>query len=128
MPRRNPFVNVSAVIAPALAEEIDRLAAANKVSRSAMVRQLLEECLTQRANERLESEYEKLEKRLARLENRFAALMVKSTKASAQTLYLMMKNLEDHTKSTKEQIDKYWGNSKHWAAKYLQASDKTEEE
>jgi len=127
MPRRNPFVNVSAVIAPALAEEIDRLAAANRVSRSAMVRQLLEECLTQRANERLESEYEKLEKRLARLENRFAALMVKSTKASAQTLFLIMKTLEYLTKSSKEQMEKYWDNSKSWAAKFLQSADKTEE-
>jgi hypothetical protein len=127
MPRRNPFVNVSAVIAPAMAEEIDRLPAANKVSRSTMVRQLLEERLTQRANERLDQEYVKLEKRLARLENRFAALMVKSTRASAQTLYLVINILEDHTKSSKEQIDKYWNNSKQWAAKFLQSVDKTEE-
>jgi len=48
MPRNKPFINVSAVVSPAIAEEIDRLAAANKVTRSQMVRQLLEEKLAYR--------------------------------------------------------------------------------
>jgi metal-responsive CopG/Arc/MetJ family transcriptional regulator len=128
MPRKNPFLNVSAVVAPAIAEEIDRLATAHKVSRSAMVRQLLEERLTQRANERLEKEHEKLEKRLQRIENRFAALMVKCCKASAQSLYLTMKELEDFTEVSKDDIHKYWEGSRQYAAKFLQAVDKQDDE
>src|ERR1044071_7979369 len=94
MPRRTPHITVSAVVSPAVHEEIGRLAAANQVTRSQMINRLLEERLTQRANARLEDAYDRLEKRLARMEERFAALMVKVGRAAAQSLFLILKALE----------------------------------
>jgi metal-responsive CopG/Arc/MetJ family transcriptional regulator len=47
-----PLVTVSAVVTPAIAEEIDRLVAASGMSKSQLVRELLEAKLTERANER----------------------------------------------------------------------------
>lgn len=128
MPRRQPFVNVSAVVSPAIAEEISRLAAANKTSRSTMVRQLLEERLTQRQNERTEDAFEQMEKRLARMEERFAKLMVKAAKASAQNLYLQMHYLEEFTELEKEDVQKWWVASRAYGAKYVQSKEKEEEQ
>ena len=88
MPRRTPFISVSAVVSPAISEEIGRLAATNQVTRSTMVRQLLEEKLTERANERMQETYDKLERRLQRIEERFAGLMVKTIRIAGQSLYL----------------------------------------
>ena len=78
MPRLEPHITVTAVVSPAIVEELDRLAAANQVTRSTMIRQLLEVSLTQRANERLDSAYERLEKRLARMEEASTARSVRS--------------------------------------------------
>lgn len=88
MPRDRSSVNVSAVISPAMSEDIDRLARAAKVTRSAIVRKLLEERLTQRADERLTEAYDKVEKRLIRIESRFSAFMAKNVRLSAQNLWL----------------------------------------
>ena len=88
MPRRQPYVNVSAVISPAMSEDIDRLAKAAKVTKSTMVRKLLEERLTQRADERLTETYDKVEQRLRRIESRFSAFMAKNVRLSAQNLWL----------------------------------------
>lgn len=88
MPRRQPYVNVSAVISPAMSEDIDRLAKAAKVTKSTMVRKLLEERLTQRADERLTETYDKVEHRLRKIESRFAAFMAKNVRLTAQNLWL----------------------------------------
>ena len=122
MPRKKPFISVSAVVSPAIVEEIDRLASANKVTRSHMVRQLLEEKLTERANERLENEKDKLEKRLERIENRFSALMSKVGRAAAQTLYLTMGRIHDDYE--KDAADDMWEKSKQYAGQWLSEPSK----
>jgi len=120
MPRLTPFITVSAVVSPSMAEEIAHLAAANHVSKSHMVRQLLEERLTQRANERMEAEYERLEKRLARIEKRFSGLLVKGIRLSAQNLYLSMREMQDFTDLTDDALQALFDKSKIYAAKQLQ--------
>lgn len=97
MPRRQPFVNVSAVVSPAIAEEIDLLAKNNGVSRSTMVRTLLEERLTERANERVAGSFDKVEQRLKRIESRFSAFLAKAVRISAQGLYLDWYYLKHYT-------------------------------
>src|SRR5262245_437238 len=119
MPRRTPHITVSAVVSPAVHEEIGRLAGANKVTRSQMINQLLEAQLTQRANARLEDAYDRLEKRLARMEERFAALMVKIGRAAAQSLFVTMKLAEMFYREKHEQ-QKLWLDSKHFAGKFLE--------
>lgn len=88
MPRRQPFVNISAAVSPAIAEEIDRLAKSNGVTKSTMVRTLLEERLTQRADERLGESYDRVEQRLKHIESRFSAFLAKAVRLIAQDLYL----------------------------------------
>lgn len=97
MPRRQPFVNVSSVVSPAIAEEIDRLAKSNGVTTSTMVRTLLEERLTQRADERLGESYDKVEQRLKRIESRFSAFLAKAVRLIAQDLYLDWYYLRTYT-------------------------------
>ena len=122
MPRNAPHITVSAVVSPAIIEELDRLAKANKVTRSTMVRRLLEEYLTARANERVDSAYDRLEKRLAAMDARFAALLVKSIKASATTLYLTHIGLQyGHQRQEKKYLDKHAEDAKAYAAKWLES-------
>jgi len=124
MPRHQPFVNVSAVVSPAIAEEIDRLAKAAKVSRSTMLRKLLEERLTQRADERLTETYDKVEQRLRRIESRFAAFMAKNVRLTAQNLYLDWYYLREFTKLSKEELKKLNEDARAWAGQQLnQAKD-----
>lgn len=126
--RKKPFISVSAVVSPAIIEELDRLSVANRVTRSTMVRMLLEDALTKRANERQEDAYDRLEKRLAGLENRFGGMLVKSIKFSAQAAFLGMKNLEY---SGKPQGDKYltkhWKDSQEFAGKATESKAKTQQ-
>jgi hypothetical protein len=118
MVRRAPLVTVSAVVTPAIAEEIDRLAAAGGMSKSQLVRELLEAKLTERANQRQEDAYDRLEKRLKRIEDRFSSLIVKNMKYSAQALYLEMKNLEFSGKPQgRSFLDKHWNESLEFAGK-----------
>lgn len=122
MPRTAPHITVSAVVSPAIIEELDRLAKANKVTRSTMVRRLLEERLTARANERVDSSYDRLEKRLAGMEARFAALLVKAIKASAQGLYLTGAGLKyGHQRQEQRYLDKHWEDAKAFAASWLES-------
>lgn len=97
MARKTPLITVSAVVTPAIAEEIERLAKANRVSRSTMVRTLLEERLTHRANERVSDSFEKVEARLRRIESRFSAFLAKAVRVSAQGLYLDWYYLRNYT-------------------------------
>lgn len=126
MPRNKPFVAVSAVVSPSVIEEIDRLAAASKVTRSQMVRQLLEEKLTERANQRLDEEKNKLEKRLAGIENRFSSLMVKVGRAAAQSLYLTMERIHDDYE--KDAANDMWDKSKQYAGQWLAETSKSKGE
>lgn len=126
MPRNKPFVSVSAVVSPSIVEEIDRLAAASKVTRSQMVRQLLEEKLTERANQRLTEERDKLEQRLERIENRFSSLMVKVGRAAAQSLYLTMDRIKDDY--DKDAANDMWEKSKQYAGQWLAETTKTKSE
>ncbi len=128
MPRTKPFISVSAVVSPAIVEELDRLASANKVTRSTMVRQLLEESLTNRANERQDDAFDRLEKRLRGIENRFGALIVKGIKFSAQATYLSMRNLEFSGKpQSKDYLNKHWKESREFAGKAVESKAKAEE-
>jgi hypothetical protein len=121
MPSKKPLPIVSAAVNPAIAEEIERLAAANKVTRSAMVRQLLEERLTQRVNERQENAYDRLEKRLHHMEERFAGFMSKTCRAAAQGLYLTQVGLQyGHQRQEQKYLDKHWEDSRAFAGKYLE--------
>ena len=127
MARKTPLITVSAVVTPAMLEEIHTLAKAKKMSRSQMVRQLLEERLTQRANERNEDAYGRLEKRLAIMENRFAGLLMKVGKASAQSLYLTQVGLKyGHQRQEQQYLDKHWENSQSFAGQYLETKKKRE--
>jgi hypothetical protein len=118
MVRRTPLVTVSAVVTPVIAEEIDRLAAASGMTKSQLVRELLEAKLTERANERQEDAYDRLEKRLKKIEDRFSSLIVKNMKYSAQALYLGMKALEFSGKPQgRSFLDKHWNESLEFAGK-----------
>jgi len=88
---------ISAAVTPAIAEEIDRLAATTRRSRSEVVRTLLEERLTERANERMEAAYEQVERRLAKMDKRFAGLLVKAIKLVAQDLYVSLYEIREYT-------------------------------
>ena len=119
MPRRTPFISVSAVVSPAISEEIGRLAATHKVTRSTMVRQLLEEKLTERANERMQETYDKLERRLQRIEERFSGLMVKAIRISGQSLYLNAFYYRAIAKMSKEGLDNLQEEAKAFAGSLL---------
>src|SRR5271169_4553441 len=97
MQNRNVLPVVSAAVTPSIAEEIDRLAASSKRSRSEVVRTLLEERLTQREDERDSDRYDALEKRLAKLEQRFSGLLVKTIRLSAQNYYVSMYHIREQT-------------------------------
>jgi predicted nucleic acid-binding protein len=127
MPRKTPLITVSAVVTPVIAEEIAALAKANKVTKSQMVRQLLEERLVQRANQRTEDAYDRLEKRLKRIEDRFAGLIIACTKLAAQAVYIGITILRYGKSNTKEQLDKHWDNSIKYAAEQVSKKVKAEE-
>ena len=97
MGKRNVLPVVSAAVTSAIMEEIDRLAASTRRSRSEVVRTLLEAQLTERANERMEAAYAQVEKRLAKMDKRFAGLLVKAIKLIAQDLYVSMYELREFT-------------------------------
>lgn len=125
MPRKTPHITVTAVVSPAIAEELDRLAKANKVTRSTLIRSLLEEKLTERANERQEDAYDRLEKRLASIENRFGGLIVKAVKMSAQGLYLTSVGLQyGHQRQEKKYLDKHWDDAIAFAGKQIESKKK----
>jgi hypothetical protein len=123
MARRTPFRNISAVVTPSMYEEIERLAAANKITKSQMVRQLLEERLTQKANERTEDAFSQVARRLQRIEERFSALMVKGIRTSAQSTYINMKQLEYLEENGKE-VTKIWEASREFAGQLLEQKSK----
>jgi len=119
MGRRTPFISVSAVVSPSISEEIGRLAATNKVTKSTMVRKLLEEKLTERANERQEETYDKLERRLQRIEERFSGLIVKAIRISGQSLYLNAFYYRHFTEMSKEDLDRLQEEAKAFAGNLL---------
>ena len=127
MPRHQPYVNVSAVISPAMAEDIERLARSAKVSKSTMVRKLLEERLTQRANERLTETYDKVEERLRRIESRFSAFMAKNVRLTAQNLFLDWYYLREFTKLSKEDLKKLNQDATAWAGQQLKQKSEQED-
>jgi hypothetical protein len=128
MPRKTPLITVSAVVTPVIAEEIARMADANKMTKSQMVRKLLEEKLTEKANERQEDAYDRLEKRLKRIEDRFSGLIVKNIKFAAQGAYIGMRNLEISGKAQSEAALKiYWKDSIEFAGKAVEAKVKKED-
>jgi predicted nucleic acid-binding protein len=127
MARKTPLITVSAVVTPVIAEEIAALAKANKMTKSQMVRQLLEERLVQRANQRTEDAYDRLEKRLKRIEDRFSGLVIACTKLAAQAVYLTVTMLRYGKSNNKEQLDKHWDNSIKYAAEQVTKKLKTDE-
>jgi metal-responsive CopG/Arc/MetJ family transcriptional regulator len=126
MARRQPFVNVSAVVPPALAQEIDRMAAAHKVSRSTMVRQLLEERLTQRADERMVDAYAKLEERLKKMETRFSGLIVKDIRLTAQALFVTAYQVREFTEITKGEYQELQEKARAFAGDQLKQASENE--
>jgi len=111
-------VTVSGVVSMKTAEEVAQLAVINKLSRSEMVRKLLEESLESRVKEKLWREYADLEKRLTKIENRFSSLMVKGIRASAQNLYLTDAIVRQYNIDQKR-LKELWTESKQFAGEYL---------
>lgn len=93
MTKRKQSKTVSAVVTPAMFEEIGRIAAANSATVSQTIMNLLEEKLTERANERLADVLDGLERRLKKMEDRSAALLVKVLKYSAQASFFAIKSV-----------------------------------
>lgn len=117
--RKTPHITVSAVVPPALDEELSRLAASQRISKSQLIRQLLEQMVTQHVNERSEDAFSRVEKRLQRIEERFSAFITKAVRASGQGLFVSMKQLEYMEDDGKE-INKIWEGSKEFAGKLLE--------
>ncbi len=122
--RKTPLITVSSVVTPSIYEEIDRLASSRGITKSQMLRELLEEKLTERENERMEDAYDRLEKRLARMEERFAALMTKIGRAVAQDLYLIQGGLRFGHRSQEEYMNKHLDDSYVFAGKFLESKSK----
>lgn len=72
---------------PVIAEEVYRLAKANKISESEMIRQLVSDGIIVRAEATTNSQFQYVEQRLRRIEERFAGWMIKLSKATAQNLF-----------------------------------------
>jgi len=125
--RKTPLITVSAVVSPPVHEEIARLASASGVSKSQMVRELLEQKLVERANERMEDAYDRLERRLAHMEERFAALMTKIGRASAQNLYLTQVGLRYGHRAQEEYMNKHLDDSYVFAGKFLESKARKKE-
>lgn len=119
MPRKTPLVTVSAVVTPVMYEEIERLARSQRVTKSQMVRQLLEERLVQKANQRQEEAYDRLERRLKKMEDRIANLSVASTKQSAQAVALSFAILKHSSEQSEKELNKLWDNSLKYAAEQV---------
>lgn len=129
MGRKNVLPVVSAAVTPVVMEEIDRLAASSRRSRSEIVRTLLEERLTQRANERMEAAYAQVERRLAKMDQRFSGLLVKAIRLIAQDLYLTQYEIREFTDIEDEEYRKVREKAKTFAGDQLkQAFEKPESE
>lgn len=126
--RKTPLITVSAVVSPSIHEEIGRLASASGVSKSHMVRELLEQKLVDRANERMEDAYDRLERRLSRMEERFAALMTKIGRASAQNLYLTQVGLRYGHRAQEDYMNKHLDDSYVFAGRFLESKAKKQSE
>lgn len=72
---------------PEIAEEVYRLAKANGVSQSDMIRDLVRDGIIVRAEATTNSQFQYVEQRLRRIEERFAGWMIKLSKATAQTWF-----------------------------------------
>lgn len=128
MGKRNVLLVVSAAVTPAIMEEIDRLAASTRRSRSEVVRTLLEERLTDRANERMEAAYSQVDKRLAKMDQRFSGLLVKAIRLIAQDLYLTQFELRAFTGIEEDQYQTVKEKAKTFAGDQLkQAFEKADE-
>jgi hypothetical protein len=119
MPRKTPLITVSAVVTPVIYEEIERLARSQRVTKSQMVRQLLEERLVQKANQRQEEAYDRLERRLKKLEDRIAGLSVASAKHSAQAVALSFAILKHDKRQSEKELNKLWDNSLKYATEQV---------
>lgn len=119
MPRKTPHITVSAVVPPSMDEELTRLATSKRVSKSQLIRDLLEEKLVEQANERVEDAFTMVEKRLQKIEDRFSALITKAVRVSAQGLYINVRQLE-YMEEERDTIDKIVDSSKEYAGKMLE--------
>lgn len=128
MGKRNVLPIVSAAVTPAIMEEIDRLAATSKRSRSEIVRNLLEAQLTERANQRMEAAYAQLDKRLARMDDRFSGFLVKAIRLIAQDLYLTRYELRELTAIADEDYRKVNEKAKTFAGDQLKRAFESEQE
>ncbi len=97
------------------------------MTKSQMVRQLLEERLVQRVNQRTEDAYDRLEKRLKKIEDRFSGLVIACTKLAAQTVYIAMTIMKYGKAQSQEQLDKHWNNSIKFAAEQVSKKMKGED-
>ena len=102
------------------------MAAAHKVSRSTMVRQLLEERLTQRADERMVDAYAKLEERLKKMETRFSGLIVKDIRLTAQALFVTAYQVREFTEITKGEYQELQEKARAFAGDQLKQASENE--
>jgi len=87
-----------------------------------MVRTLLEERLTERADERLSESYDRVEQRLKRIESRFSAFLAKAVRLIAQDLYLDWYYLRTYTElgEDKAEMKKVNEEARQFAGQQLQ--------
>lgn len=72
---------------PEIAEEVYRLAKANGISQSDMIRELVRDGIIVRAETTTNSQFQYVEQRLCRIEERFVGWMIKLSKATSQTWF-----------------------------------------
>lgn len=72
-----------------MAEEVTRLAKANRLTPAEMVRELVRDGIVVRAEATTNSQFAYVEKRLRRIEDRFAGWMIKLSKAISMVLFFV---------------------------------------
>ena len=72
-----------------MAEEVSRLAKANRLTPAEMVRELVRDGIVVRAEATTNSQFAYVEKRLRRMEDRFAGWMIKLSKAISMVLFFV---------------------------------------
>lgn len=82
-----PAQVVSTRFDPEVQAEILRLAKSYKKTPSEIVRLLVQDALTKRAEELTASQFQMVENRLSYMEKRFSAFMVKNARAAAECLF-----------------------------------------
>lgn len=119
-----PNLKISTALSQNERARLFNFATINKTTPSAVMRAAITYFLDAQDNEQpLETERQ-IERTMRRMEERLAALMVKSVRASAQTMYYAFMPLKrgnwPSKPVTQSQFDEIWSESRHFASVFLQ--------